>query len=358
MRVPIGFWRCGFGMLLVVACVLGVAGSAWAATAHVTNAGTNTLTRVDLASNALASAIEVRGGPSEVVINHTPASPACVVRNARTHSTSATLQEAVEAAAGGDTLEVTGICKGDTTITSATSPLRIKGNIDHAQLNGEQEDGSVLAVEAGASVAVFGVTITGGHAAEGGGIHNEGELTLTGSWVIDNRADFGGGIFNYAGGAITLEESHVGANTGLLGGGIVNGGGSYIALIRSVVASSNTAVFGGGVDNIEAGSILTLNASRIEDNTAVFGGGLDDNNDSLTTMYGSSISGNKADQGGGVINDGESTLTLNSASKIVENKATGGKGNGGGVYITDGSTLNANGANISKNTPENIFEEP
>ncbi len=353
MRLRIGLWRCGFGALLVAACVLGVAGIAWAATARPSN----TVTPADLASNTPASANKVGGGSSEVAIIPNTGAPGCVVLDQRTHVTFTTLQEAVEAAQGGDTLEVTGICKGDTTITSATSPLTIKGSIDRAQLNGKNTDGSVLTVKGGTSVSVAGVTITGGNAAIGGGIYNEGELTLTGSWVKDNQAAYGGGIFNYRGAELTLDQTHVDSNTGDLGGGILNVENGYLTLDRSVVASSNKAYeFGGGIDNIQD-STLTLNDSRIEESTAPYGGGLDDNTSSLTTMYGSSIADNKASQGGGVRNEGDSTLQLNSISTIVENKATGGKGDGGGIYNQYGSTLDLELASVSKNTPENIFDE-
>ena len=44
-------WRCGFAGLLVLACVLGVAGSAWATTAYVTNVVSNSVTPIATATN-------------------------------------------------------------------------------------------------------------------------------------------------------------------------------------------------------------------------------------------------------------------------------------------------------------------
>jgi hypothetical protein len=346
MRLRIGFRRCGVGVLLLTACVLGMATSALAASAPVNAANT-------IAPRGLAA----QHAPAEVVIAPAPSPSECKVVNTRTHSTSTTLQEGVEGAEPGDTLEVTGICKGDTTITSATSPLTIKGSVNHAQLNGEKQGGAVLTIDGGASVAVSGVTITGASGGYGGGVYDEGELTLTDSWVIDNVAVFGAGILDFKGGKLTLDETHVSANTATeLGGGIVLGYGSEATLYHSVISTNKASGFGGGIDNIE-NSTLVLTGSRIEDNTATYGGGLDDNSGSLATLVGSSIAGNKANAGGGVENENGSTLTLSSTAKIVENKATGGKDHGGGI-LNSYSTLNLDGANVSKNTPENIFEEP
>jgi hypothetical protein len=59
---------------------------------------------------------------------------------------------------------------------------------------------------------------------EGGGIFNDGKLTINESAVLGNRADggSGGGIFNV--GALTLNFSAVAGNSADSGADLVNGG--------------------------------------------------------------------------------------------------------------------------------------
>jgi YVTN family beta-propeller protein len=64
-----GFWRCGFGVVVAVACVLGAAGSARAAgTAYVTNFNSNTVTPIEVATNKAGAEIKVGQGPAGIAI--------------------------------------------------------------------------------------------------------------------------------------------------------------------------------------------------------------------------------------------------------------------------------------------------
>ena len=63
-----GFWRCGFGVAVVVACGLGAAGSAWATTAYVTNAASNSVTPIEVATNKPGAEIEVGVSPDKIAI--------------------------------------------------------------------------------------------------------------------------------------------------------------------------------------------------------------------------------------------------------------------------------------------------
>jgi Glycine rich protein len=288
--------------------------------------------------------LDENGAPPSVVITYRVPTPACDVVNARTRSTYTELQEAVEAAQAEDTLEVKGICKGDTTITSATSPLTIKGSVDDAQLNGEKREGAVLTVEKGVAVAITNVTITGGSSATaGGGIRTAGQLTLTNSWIRNNEAPLGGGIGNL--GKLTLTNSHVSANTATEEGGGLSSISGTVTLDDSVVAGNTAGGSGGGIA-AGYGGTLTLNDSVVSGNEAPSGGG------GGIALFEEAT----AILGGGIANELTSSLTLNSSSKVTENKATGGKEHGGGIYNETDSTLSLDGANVSKNTPENIFE--
>src|SRR5262249_15573087 len=121
--------------------------------------------------------------------------PKCLVVNARSGQSYGTLQEAVAAASAEDTLKVKGTCYGTTTITkNLTIVGQSNPGFGPATLNGAKS-GSVLIVEEIATVAITGLTITGGSGSSvsicdncGGGIYNNGSLTLTNSTVRDNTA--------------------------------------------------------------------------------------------------------------------------------------------------------------------------
>ena len=84
-------------------------------------------------------------------------------------------------------------------------------------------NGPVVTIGSGVSVALTGVTITGGDALEedgglgyGGGIANDGSLTLSSSTVSDNVANAGGGIWNDNGAVVKLNNSMVNDNNVML----------------------------------------------------------------------------------------------------------------------------------------------
>jgi hypothetical protein len=158
------------------------------------------------------------------------------------------LQTAINNAAGGSTLQVSGNC---TNTSVSPSPnftidknLRLQGP---AILNGS-DSGTVLTVTAG-TVTLSDVTVEGGNTAGmGGGIFNQGALTLNSSTVVGNTAgDAGGGIFND--GRLTLNSSKVWANdAGNYGGGIWNSE-ELIGSATSFVILNLAGIHGGGIYN-------------------------------------------------------------------------------------------------------------
>ena len=127
----------------------------------------------------------------------------------------------------------------------------------------------VFQVLSGATVVITDVTITGGSSASGGGINNQGTLTMTNSTISGNSASVGGGgLFNAK--TLTMTNSTVSGNSGgLFGGGIRNDRSTRMTLTNSTV-SSNFASFGGGIDNF---GTLTLTNSTISGNAASNTGG-------------------------------------------------------------------------------------
>ena len=311
-------------------------------------------------------------GLSGVASSAALATPPCrVVRSAPPHSIYATLAQAVSASGANETLTVSGVCEGDTTITPATTPLTIQGTFG-ATLNGEHKEGSVLAVNKGVTVVASGLTITGGtgtklpHEVDGGGVFNEGTLTLSNSYVTRNEITeaegYGGGIENF-GGTLTLNSSIVSHNTATAaGGGIFDFMKTGAVTVNNSIVTMNTSEKCGGICDQEAA--LTLNHSWVVANTATMsGGGIYVFFEGTAVLNGSAVIGNRAEYGGGIVVGGPeehsagATVSLKGLSTVIANTASA-KEHGGGIYVKKGGTLNLGLAIVRLNAPENIFQEP
>lgn len=162
-----------------------------------------------------------------------------------------------------------------------------------------------------------GSTISENSARDGGGICNDGELTVTNSLILDNTAiENGGGTFNFVTGELIVTDCVIADNSaGHSGGGIYNEEGGMLTVTDSEI-SRNTAAndlwgYGGGICSFGE---TTVDDCIIADNTCIvsdgssLGGGIF-NADGKMTVTNSTISGNTAVYGGGIYNDGEMTVT-------------------------------------------------
>jgi hypothetical protein len=217
-------------------------------------------------------------------------------------------------------------CSGPTTVVTETEIV-----IDNdVILDGEgnltvdgDEDHRMFSVPKGVVAELRGFLVTGGTTgfqADGGGINNQGTLTLTDSTVSGNTATgpyaYGGGIGSY--GTLTLTNSTVSGNTAGAGGGIWNKG--TLTLTDSTVSdNSATGPFSHGGGGIWLEGTLTLINSTVSGNTADYGGGI---NGGTLTLINSTVSGNTADWGGGI--DGGTLTLINST--VSGNSAAGGGG--------------------------------
>jgi predicted outer membrane repeat protein len=228
----------------------------------------------------------------------------------------------------------------------------------------------VFFIPRGVTVTLQALTIRHGHAVEdygdghyGGGLYNEGTLTLTQSTISHNTAGHGngGGLANF--GTLTLTQSTVSHNTAGGGGGLWNN--SPLTLIASTVSGNTAAGAGGGLQSFDGP--VTLTASTVSGNTASSGGGLYSDFGTLT-LTASTVNGNTASgEGGGLYSD-FSTLTL-TQSTVSHNTATYGGGltnfnvmtltqstvsgntaSGGGGGLVNGGLLTLTASTISGNT--------
>ncbi|AZS71123.1 hypothetical protein DDE74_09360 [Streptomyces lydicus] len=169
----------------------------------------------------------------------------------------------------------------------------------------------ILTVNAAGNLRLFHATISKGDATGdfGGGIRNDGSLTVTQSVIRNNQADFSGGI---------------GGNTG-----------STTRIIQSIISGNSVIHNGGGLAN---DGDMTIAQSSITQNTAQEkGGGVA--NDATLKILQSAVSHNAASGpsgvGGGIANFGGAGATTQlTTSLVVDNTATNAPG---GIYNDSGS---------------------
>ncbi len=223
----------------------------------------------------------------------------------------------------------------------------IGGGLDNAALATMTILGSTISGNASVGTTVF-------TEAQGGGIANDGIMTITNSTVSDNQALANGGTFGEGGYAF--------------GGGIFElnpgNGPSTVSLVNSTVSDnqaiggspSGSSVFGGGAAFgggafMEVGTTLTVSGSTIDGNQAIGGtggpfgeadGGAIMNEGTALTIVHSTLSDNQAlggPNGTGIVGDGSDALggAINcevgeltiSDSVFNDNLAQGGLGSAG-----------------------------
>jgi predicted outer membrane repeat protein len=249
-------------------------------------------------------------------------------------------------------LAITGTFSGNFTINKN---LTLLGS-GTAVLNGHNSR-TTLIVSSGATAALNHMTVTGGNAsgsgqaADGGGIRNFGTLTLAQRTVNNSAGGSGGGIFNDSSAALTLKQTTVSGNTATVdGGGIYNNG--MMTLTGSAISNNSATYSGGGIFNCCGFESVTLQDTRISNNSAYTGGCLFNMLDNVT-LDDSSVSGNTAKYEAGGINNNAGNTTLRN-STVNNNTAKGGAAGtvGGGVYTFSG-TVSLDHSNVRSNTPDN-----
>lgn len=253
----------------------------------------------------------------------------CKVTNVRTGASYAGLARAIKTAAVADVLSIANTCIGRFLITKS---LTLSGASAAATLNGNG-GGTVVFLVPGVTVTITQLTITGGLATSGGGIYNNGTLTLgSGVTVSGNQATNGGGIYNNRS-LILGDGVSVSGNTGGSGGGIYNGLDGSVTIAGSASVSGNTANVAGGV-----------------------GGGIYNLAGSVAISGSATVSGNTADtNGGGISNGANATLTLSGSASVTGNQVLGSGGVGGGIFTLGALTL-LDAAAPCANTPDDVAD--
>lgn len=215
---------------------------------------------------------------------------------------------------------------------------------------------SIFTIAPGANVELAKLTISNGKAPGtrgGGGIYNEGAVTVSECVISGNFAEYGAGIYSYGGdepvGPIVVINSTITANTAESGGGGIYAINAAVTLLNSTVSGNTARRYSGGglvtYTSPELDRPLTIVNSTISGNSAGLRGGGIDHNCRLVAM-GSTISGNSAGShfedgtrgGGGIFSSTGGTATLTNVT-ITNNRIHSNdywwRGAGGGIYAAN-----------------------
>ncbi|HKO45252.1 MAG TPA: choice-of-anchor Q domain-containing protein [Pyrinomonadaceae bacterium] len=323
-----------------------------------------------LVVNALGDAADASVGDGACDTDAGTVGDQCTLRAAIEETNSAATDDAINFS-----LPASSTIILDTALPDITGNLNINGPGASAltvQRNtaGGTPDFRIFMISSGVTVAVSGLTIANGNLTgvnNGGGVRNDGTLTLTNCHFFGNNVEqVGGAIFN-SGTAFIIDcqvggtsagQPNIGTNGG---GGIYNNAGALTVTRGSVVGNSSIGLFvAGGTATID-GVAITNNSSAvggggitavvstnivnslIADNTASAGGGIF-NQGSSTTITNSTISGNAASTTGGGVRNSSGTLVLTNVT-VTNNRAIGSVG--GGISVS--GTVNLRNTIVAAN---------
>ena len=273
----------------------------------------------------------------------------CSLREAVTAAETDAATSDCPAGSGADTIE---LAAGATYTLASTLPeiasrLTIDGNGSTIDAAGS---GRVLAVAVSGDLTLDDVTITGGAADDGAGVHSQGELAISNSTITDNDATIdGGGIFNS--GRLTITATDLTSNSASSGGAIFNSGELIVrdatfsgnsasddggALTNAGTADVTTTTFAANSATSRGGGVFstadtTITNSTLSDNTTLEGGGIF-NLSGTTAVAFVTVTGNSAPAGGGIATDGQGGASTELTASIVA-----GNGIGDDVALVDGT---------------------
>jgi predicted outer membrane repeat protein len=244
---------------------------------------------------------------------------------------------------------------------------RTVGLVGLAIINGNETDEHGGGVRNEGTLTVESCTLSGNNAgraggcrtndlsllcSEGGAIWNTGTLTVSATTMTGNSAHFGGAIGNRAGATTVLDAEIIGnLASGCRGVGAVvcSGGGgvwnSATLTMENTRVEDSTADWGAALYTRAA---ATLTRCTFLDNAAGFDGGGALNFETLE-LVATSFDGNTAGQnGGGIANPSPGVLSV-TTSTLSNNQAASA---GGGVYNPSGASAAMMSSTLSSNTAE------
>lgn len=250
-------------------------------------------------------------------------------------------------------------------VTGGTLYVTGEGTITGGNTTGT---GGGIYVKSGSTLEIYGNTISGNNAYEGGGIYVVGSLKIAGGKIANNQAAGGGGI--YTTGTLTITGGEISGNTVSEAGGGIWIASTEEAEISECTITENTAdTFGGGIGVIDTAS-LKMSDSEISHNKAGSdGGGIASNG--VLNLTGCEISYNSTGRAGGGLIQHISTKIGSSTFTDVDFKNNTAVTNGGAIALQSniainalnivggtisGNTANGNGGGIAATEADTIIE--
>ncbi len=256
----------------------------------------------------------------------------------------------------GDTLLIVDavLTEGDIVIDKS---LVITGNIGGSTIQAAADSGTapvrVMSIAPGVQVELWNLTIQHGVETDGGGIYNEGVLTLYGCTVQKNVAtnsqpEGGGGIYNLNK-LIILESDFVNNYSDGHGGGINNNdANSFLFIEYSTFTGNEASVGGGGIGSSTNDSIWINHCTFVNNDAGAKGGGLHiggGSTDDLVYIGNSIFDGNESGLTGGGLNVYADSILMENLL-IQNNEASNA---GGGISIIGDAVMLQN-SSIVNNT--------
>ncbi|MFN8381038.1 MAG: sortase [Anaerolineales bacterium] len=191
--------------------------------------------------------------------------------------------------------------------------------------------------------------VTGG--TEGGGIRNDGTLTINNSSISDNKATTGGGIRNNNTGTLTVTDSTLSGNKAVAGGGIYNIGTMTVANSTFFDNKTTDPAFG-GAGFYQAGVTTVTNSTFFNNTASGRGGAVFLDGPGSATIKNSTLSNNSAGVAGGGIFLHTSLTLINT---IIANSISGGDCTNFGFVVTNINTIIEDGTcNVGTTTLQNF----
>ena len=292
-----------------------------------------------------AMMLSITGGVA--LIASTPAAAVTLTVTNCNDSGTGSLRQTVADASSGDTINFA-MSPPCSTIDDSTGAipilksLTIVGPTSALAVDGMNES-QIFEVVGGGTLNISRLTIEDG---EGGGIYNNGTLTVTNSTLSGNSGPDGGGIFNGSG-TVTINSSTLSGNGSEM---VLPGGGSSVALGGAIYNSSgsvtiNSSTLSGNLGGaIYSGGTVAINNSTLSGNTL---GSAIDNNGGTVTINSSTLSGNSSPDEGAVIDEGFST-GIYGATVTINNSTLSGN-SGGAILAEPHEVVNINNSTLANN---------
>jgi hypothetical protein len=222
------------------------------------------------------------------------------------------------------------------------------GNVTIQRANGAPAF-SIFTVTRGVTDSINGLTIENGLAGLGGGINNQGTLTLNGDDLLANTATGGGAVYNADAAFLYGDNLQIIANqANTSGGGGISNAGTLELSNSSIWGNTALSLDGGGYYSIASTASAVLNDVAFWNNVAAIdGGGVAVESHATFTMHGGALGGNTAgNNGGGLYNFSDQAVTLDSGVGVGNNQAL----RGGGLYLDQGTTTTFGNVTVGGNS--------